>query len=77
MSFILGCLKNHFIFYNLSEAELENVAKKMFYCSVTSDQYIFREGSKALCFFIIEKGMMQVICSEKVKKQLRVGDGFG
>jgi cGMP-dependent protein kinase len=61
MSFILGCLKNHFIFYNLSEAELENVAKKMFYCSVPMDQYIFTEGSKALCFFIIEKGMMQVI----------------
>ena len=40
---------------------LENVAKKMFYCSVTTDQYIFKEGSKALCFFIIEKGMMQVI----------------
>jgi hypothetical protein len=27
MTFLLGCLKNHF------EAEIENVAKKMFYCS--------------------------------------------
>jgi cGMP-dependent protein kinase len=49
----------------------------MFYCSVPTDQYIFKEGSKALCFFIIEKGMMQIITNEKVKKQLRVGDGFG
>jgi cGMP-dependent protein kinase 1 len=31
---ILTCLKNHFIFYNLSEAELENIKDKMFYCSV-------------------------------------------
>ncbi len=77
MTFLLGCLKNHFIFYNLSEAEIENVAKKMFYCSVPSDTYIFDEGSKALCFFIIEKGMMQVISNDKIKKTLRVGDGFG
>lgn len=77
MSFILGCLKNHFIFYNLSEAELSNVAKKMFYCSVPAEHYIFKEGDKAECFFIIEKGMMQVITKDKVKKQLRVGDGFG
>lgn len=31
-TFILTCLKNHFVFYNLSEAELENIASKMFYC---------------------------------------------
>lgn len=53
MTFLLGCLKNHFIFYNLSEAEIENVAKKMFYCSVSSDSYVFTEESKAMCFFII------------------------
>jgi hypothetical protein len=30
-----------------------------------------------MCFFIIEKGMMQVITKDKIKKTLRVGDGFG
>jgi cGMP-dependent protein kinase len=49
----------------------------MFYCSVSCDHYIFKEGSKALCFFIIEKGTMHIISDDKVKKQLRVGDGFG
>lgn len=77
MTFLLGCLKNHFIFYNLSEAEIENVAKKMFYCSVQNDSYVFKETSKAMCFFIIEKGMMQVFSNDKIKKTLRVGDGFG
>jgi hypothetical protein len=28
--FILNCLKNHFIFYNLSEKELDNVKDSMF-----------------------------------------------
>jgi cGMP-dependent protein kinase len=31
---ILQQLKNHFVFYNLSEAELENIVNKMFYCEV-------------------------------------------
>lgn len=33
-TFIITCLKNHFVFYNLNEAELENIVKKMFYCEV-------------------------------------------
>lgn len=49
----------------------------MFYCSVPAEQFIFKEGDRAECFFIIEKGNMQAITKEKVKKQLRVGDGFG
>ena len=49
----------------------------MFYCSVPADTLIFSEGSKAMCFFIIEKGMMQIVSNDKIKKTLRVGDGFG
>lgn len=49
----------------------------MYYCYVSPDSYIFKEGSKSLWFFIIEKGMMHVLMEGKVKKQLRVGDGFG
>lgn len=55
----------------------ENVAKKMFYCFVPCDNFVFREGTKSTWFFIIEKGMMHAISAGKVKKQLRVGDGFG
>lgn len=49
----------------------------MEYCHVTQDSYIFKEGSKSLWFFIVEKGLMHVIMEGKIKKQLRVGDGFG
>lgn len=49
----------------------------MYYCFVPPDSYIFKEGNKSMWFFIIEKGMMHVIVEGKIKKQLRVGDGFG
>lgn len=49
----------------------------MYYCYVGPDSYIFKEGNKSLWFFIIEKGLMHVIMEGKIKKQLRVGDGFG
>jgi len=38
---ILACLKNHFIFYNLSESELENIKEKMFYCNIAEGAYVF------------------------------------
>lgn len=49
----------------------------MFYCTVPSETFIFEEQSKAMCFFVVEKGMMQVVVGDKPKKTLRVGDGFG
>lgn len=49
----------------------------MYYVHVPCDSFVFKEGSKSLWFFIIEKGMMHAISEGKVKKQLRVGDGFG
>ena len=49
----------------------------MFYCHVPCDQYVFKEDTQSTWFFIIEKGMMHTMVGGKVKKQLRVGDGFG
>jgi cGMP-dependent protein kinase len=42
-TFILTCLKNHFVFYNLSEAELENIVSKMFYCEAQASSFIFKQ----------------------------------
>ena len=36
-NFIITCLKNHFVFYNLNDGELENIVKKMFYCEVATN----------------------------------------
>ena len=41
---ILGCLKNHFIFYNLSENELENIKEKMFFCEIEEGDFVFQTG---------------------------------
>lgn len=52
----MSCLKNHFIFYNLSQAELENVKDNMFYAMVDQDHTLFEKDQIGSCFFIIEKG---------------------
>lgn len=75
--FIITCLKNHFVFYNLNEAELENIVKKMFYCEVPQNSHIFSQGDNATSFFILERGAMEVQVNEKTKRELKAGDGFG
>ncbi|CAK82587.1 unnamed protein product (macronuclear) [Paramecium tetraurelia] len=76
-TFILTCLKNHFVFYNLSEAELENIVNKMFYCEAAAQTYIFKQQDHATCFFILQRGSLEVIVNEKAKRELKTGDGFG
>ncbi|KRX03427.1 Protein kinase-like domain [Pseudocohnilembus persalinus] len=76
-TFIITCLKNHFVFYNLNEAELENIVKKMFYCEVAQQQFIFQQSYPASSFFILERGSMEVIVNDKTKRELKAGDGFG
>ena len=74
---IMSCLKNHFIFYNLSQAELENVKDSMFYAMVDQGQVIFEKDQVGSCFFIIEKGSVEIIVDGVVKKELKPLDGFG
>lgn len=76
-TFIITCLKNHFVFYNLNESELENIVKKMFYCQVPHNTFIFKQGDPATSFFILERGGMEVIVNDKAKRELKAGDGFG
>ncbi|CAK67909.1 unnamed protein product (macronuclear) [Paramecium tetraurelia] len=76
-SFIIQSLKLHFIFYNLSEEELTQVANKMFYCEAQSGTYLFRQGDQAQCFFIIHRGSMGVTVDDIPKRELRAGEGFG
>jgi cGMP-dependent protein kinase len=73
----MSCLKNHFIFYNLSQAELENVKENMFYATVDEGTPIFEKDEIGSCFFIIEKGSVEIIVDGTVKKELKPLDGFG
>jgi hypothetical protein len=54
------------VFYNLSESELENIVSKMFYCEAQSESFIFRQTDPATCFFILERGSLEVIVNDKV-----------
>jgi len=75
--FIINCLKNHFVFYNLTENELENIVSKMFYCEVGPNEYIFKQTDPASSYFILERGSLEVIVNEKFVRDLKSGEGFG
>lgn len=72
---IVNCLKNHFIFYNLSESELENIKEKMYYCDVEEGKFVFEAGDIGHCFCIVEKGILELIIDGHIRKELKPQDG--
>ena len=77
VAFIIKSLKSHFFFTNLSEDELEKVISKMFYANASKGSYLFEQGGKASCYFIIDKGGVDLQINGKFKKNLGTGVGFG
>lgn len=75
--FILTSLKNHFVFYNLSEAEMNNVREYMWWTEMPPNSPVFRQGDQGSCFFIIASGVVEVIVDGKNIKTLKTGEGFG
>lgn len=53
---VSDCLRKHFYFFSLSSQQMEEVQKRMFYCDVAKDQYIFKKGDPASCYMILESG---------------------
>ena len=50
----------------------------MFYCTPKrNEEYIFRQGDQASCFFVIFEGEVSVEVDSKVKRSLGCGEGFG
>ena len=49
----------------------------MFYCVVKKDEYVFKQGDGATCFFIIDKGEVTVEIDGKAKKRMQNSEGFG
>jgi cGMP-dependent protein kinase len=56
----LNCLKHHFIFSHLSEKELDNIKEHMFWVKMPEGTEIFRQGTIGSCFFIIERGSIDM-----------------
>lgn len=40
--YLMDSLKNHFVFFNLSETQLEKIVNKMFYCEVNANDFVFK-----------------------------------
>lgn len=50
----------------------------MFYCKLSpGEQYVFRQGDEAMCFFIVETGSVVVEIDTDAKKTMGKGEGFG
>ncbi|CAD8086133.1 unnamed protein product [Paramecium sonneborni] len=75
--FIVMCLKLHFVFSFLNDAQLNHLANQMFYCKLLKGQTIIKQGDSANAFFILEKGKIQVTINGEPKKQLISGNGLG
>lgn len=75
--FILTALRNHFVFYNLSEGELNNVREYMWWTEISMSNAVFRQGDQGTCFFIIASGVVEVVVDGKNIKTLKTGEGFG
>ncbi|KRX08335.1 Protein kinase-like domain [Pseudocohnilembus persalinus] len=77
IEFISHCLKSHFVFYRLSDSDRKKLAQAFFYCQLSKDDYIIKQGSDASTFFILEQGKVQIIVNKESKRILSPGDGFG
>ena len=42
LQLIVQSLKAHFVFYALSDSELEYIVRKMFYCEVANGNFVFK-----------------------------------
>lgn len=49
----------------------------MFYANAAKGTYLFEQGSKASCYFIVDKGGVDLKINGEFKKDLGVGVGFG
>lgn len=49
----------------------------MYYCKVEEGTTIYQTGTIGYCFFIVEKGILDMSANDKLKKELKPQDGFG
>lgn len=77
IDFIMRSLKDSFVFFNLNDAEFEEIIASMFYGFVKEKEYVFKQDDDSNCFFVIANGAFEVIISDQVKKTMRKGSCFG
>ncbi|KAM3141578.1 hypothetical protein pb186bvf_006183 [Paramecium bursaria] len=77
ITFIVMCLKLHFVFSTLSDVQLNHLAQQMFYCKLAKGSTIIKQGDSASSFFLLEKGKIQIQIDGVPRKELITGNGFG
>jgi CRP-like cAMP-binding protein len=74
---IYKALSKNPIFKDLEEKDIEMFYQKFRMCVVEKDEYIFKQNDPGSLFFIINSGMVDVICNGIKKKTLKKEDSFG
>lgn len=77
MGKIMNALNNHFIFTSLTEEDKELIAEAMILYSFVPGAVIFRQGTPSRSYYIIKKGIVDVIVNGQKVNKLIDGDGFG
>lgn len=77
IEFIMRSLKDSFVFFNLTDAEFEEIIANMFFGKVKTGEYVFKQDDESNSFFLIDNGVFEVIISGDIKKTMRKGSCFG
>lgn len=68
------------IFTDLSDADIKYLLRMAHVRDYSTDEIVFSEGTVGLCFYLVVKGMVQIISgdgsSEIVLREYKVGDYF-
>ncbi len=68
--------KNYFL-KSLNNKDKEDIMSEIRLAKISSNRLIIKEGFPGRFFYIIRKGLVEVIKNSKILKQLNKGEGFG
>ena len=68
--------KNYFL-KSLNDKDKENIMSEIRLAKISSNRLIIKEGFPGRFFYIIRKGLVEVIKNSKILKQLNKGEEFG
>lgn len=74
---LLSVLKQHFLFSQLRDYELEDVIDVMHALYVGPDEVIIQEGDAGDLFYILEEGKCEILIGEETVGVLEAGTSFG
>ena len=74
---IRGSLAKHFIFRNLNDHYISIIINQMKLYNLKSTELIFEQGNPGSNFYVVSKGKVEVVITDKRVKILSSGESFG